>query len=61
MKRIVLVPAMPLMLVFEIVNELPLELSPLIDTLSAPFRSIRGAARSPEIVRDPVGARDIDV
>jgi hypothetical protein len=61
MKRIVLVPEMLLTLVLEIVKVFPAEFNPLIVTLSAPFRSIRGAARSPEIVRDPVGVREIDV
>jgi hypothetical protein len=53
MKRIVLVLAVAEAVVFEIVSELPPVLSPLIVTLSAPFKSINGlpATIAPETVR----------
>jgi hypothetical protein len=53
MKRIVLVLAVAEAVVFEIVNELPPVLSPLMVTLSAPFKSIKGlpATIAPETVR----------
>jgi len=56
MKRMVLVPAELLVLVLEIVSELPPVLTPSIVTQSAPFKSIKGATRVPEIVRAPEGS-----
>src|SRR4051812_1056468 len=53
MNRIVLAVA-PL-LVLEIVREFPVAFKPLIVTLSAPARSISGAARLPVTVRAPLG------
>ena len=65
MKRIVLVLAVAEAVVFEIVNELPPVLSPLIVTLSAPFKSINGlpATIAPETVRaaPPEGWTKTDV
>jgi hypothetical protein len=65
MRRIVLVPAVAETVVFEIVSELPPLLSPLIVTLSAPFKSINGlpATIAPETVRaiPPEGWTKIDV
>ena len=53
MKRIVLVLAVAEAVVFEMVSELPPVLSPLMVTLSAPFKSINGlpATIAPETVR----------
>jgi hypothetical protein len=65
MKRIVLVLAVAEAVVFEIVNELPPVLSPLIVTLSAPFKSINGlpATIAPEMLRaaPPEGRISTDV
>src|SRR5437762_9411692 len=57
MKRIVPLPAVVPAVVFEIVSELPVVLSPLIVTLSAPLRSISGlpAVVAPVTVRAPAG------
>jgi len=65
MKRIVLVLAVAEAVVFEIVSEFPPVLSPLMVTLSAPFKSIKGlpATIAPETVRaiPPEGWTKTDV
>ena len=58
-KRMVLVPAVAETVVFEIVSELPPVLSPLMVTLSAPFKSINGlpATIAPEMLRGSAARR----
>ena len=54
-RRIVLVPVVAAVCAFVNVNELPPELRPSIVMLSAPLRSINGAASAPETVLPPEG------
>src|SRR6476659_1263642 len=61
MKRIVLVPAIAPVLILEMTRELPPVLVPSIVRLLAPFKSIKGVARSPDTVLAPEGCKRMDV